>query len=92
MNKDEKVDIGDFTWQQKEKVLRYLFARMNGTASTPSAAAAAAAAGGNKATIRAVEEQTHPSIMDTQAWSAVIFALFYVASRAANTNLNQLQQ
>ena len=24
------VDIGDLTWEQKEKVLRYLFSRMNG--------------------------------------------------------------
>lgn len=24
------VDISDLTWEQREKVLRYLFARMNG--------------------------------------------------------------
>ena len=24
------VDIGDLTWEQKEKVIRYLFAKMNG--------------------------------------------------------------
>jgi hypothetical protein len=25
-----KVDVGDLTWEQKERVLRYLFAKMNG--------------------------------------------------------------
>lgn len=25
------VDVSDLTWEQKERVLRYLFARMNGT-------------------------------------------------------------
>ena len=25
-----KVDISDLTWEQKEKVLRFLFAKMNG--------------------------------------------------------------
>ena len=25
-----KVDISELTWEQKEKVLRYLFAKMNG--------------------------------------------------------------
>jgi len=29
MNLAEKVDIADLTWEQKEKVLRYLFAKMN---------------------------------------------------------------
>lgn len=28
-----KVDISDLTWEQKERVLRYLFARMNGGSS-----------------------------------------------------------
>ena len=28
-----KVDVGDLTWEQKERVLRYLFARMNGGSS-----------------------------------------------------------
>lgn len=32
-----QVDIGDLTWEQKEKVLRYLFARMNGTTRPPIA-------------------------------------------------------
>lgn len=27
-----KVDISDLTWEQKERVIRYLFARMNGGA------------------------------------------------------------
>ncbi len=26
-----RVNISDLTWEQKEKVLRYLFGRMNGT-------------------------------------------------------------
>lgn len=26
-----KVDISDLTWEQKEKVLRYLFAKINGS-------------------------------------------------------------
>ena len=29
MNLAETVDIADLTWEQKEKVLRYLFAKMN---------------------------------------------------------------
>lgn len=29
-NPQGNVDIGDLTWEQKERVLRYLFARMNG--------------------------------------------------------------
>ncbi|KAF6029906.1 CCDC176 [Bugula neritina] len=29
-----RVDIADLTWEQKEKVLRYLFARMNGTTNS----------------------------------------------------------
>lgn len=31
-----KADISDLTWEQKEKVLRYLFARMNGSAKAPN--------------------------------------------------------
>ncbi|CAC5418876.1 Basal body-orientation factor 1 [Mytilus coruscus] len=31
-----KVDVSDLTWEQKEKVLRYLFARMNGSAKPPN--------------------------------------------------------
>jgi len=31
-----RVDIADLTWEQKEKVLRYLFARMNGTTKLSS--------------------------------------------------------
>lgn len=27
----EKVDISELTWEQKERVLRLLFAKMNGT-------------------------------------------------------------
>lgn len=30
-----QVDIADLTWEQREKVLRYLFARMNGTTRPP---------------------------------------------------------
>lgn len=29
-----KVDISDLTWEQKEKVLRFLFAKMNGAETT----------------------------------------------------------
>ena len=29
-----KVDISDLTWEQKERVLRYLFAKINGTKTT----------------------------------------------------------
>lgn len=29
----KNVDIGDLTWEQKEKVLRLLFAKMNGFAA-----------------------------------------------------------
>ena len=28
-----KVEVSDLTWEQKERVLRYLFARMNGGSS-----------------------------------------------------------
>lgn len=31
-----KCDVSDLTWEQKEKVLRYLFARMNGSAKPPN--------------------------------------------------------
>jgi hypothetical protein len=31
-----KVDVSDLTWEQKEKILRYLFARMNGSAKPPN--------------------------------------------------------
>lgn len=31
-----KVDVSDLTWEQKEKILRYLFARMNGSAKAPN--------------------------------------------------------
>lgn len=31
-----KVDVADLTWEQKERVLRFLFARMNGTPLPPS--------------------------------------------------------
>uniref|UniRef100_A0A0B7AKK6 Basal body-orientation factor 1 n=1 Tax=Arion vulgaris TaxID=1028688 RepID=A0A0B7AKK6_9EUPU len=34
-NVNGKVDISDLTWEQKEKVLRYLFARMNINRSKP---------------------------------------------------------
>ncbi|XP_029807059.1 basal body-orientation factor 1 isoform X2 [Suricata suricatta] len=33
MNIQRNVDIGDLTWEQKEKVLRLLFAKMNGVVS-----------------------------------------------------------
>lgn len=29
------MDISDLTWEQREKVLRYLFARMNGVMKPP---------------------------------------------------------
>lgn len=38
-----KVDVEDLTWEQKERVLRYLFARMNGTVIAPPAIAKQAA-------------------------------------------------
>ena len=64
------------TWEQKEKVLRYLFARMNRTISTPPAATAAAAAD-KKATIKAAEEQPQPSLMDREAWLAFLHVICF---------------
>jgi len=43
-------------------VLRYLFARMNRTTSTPAAAA------DKQVKITAAEEQPQPSLMDREAW------------------------
>jgi len=34
MNISDKVDISDLTWENKEKVLRYLFAKINRTTKT----------------------------------------------------------
>ncbi|XP_076442356.1 basal body-orientation factor 1-like isoform X3 [Babylonia areolata] len=35
-----QVDIADLTWEQKERVLRFLFARMNGSPQSPSSPSA----------------------------------------------------
>lgn len=61
----EQVDISDLTWEQKEKVLRYLFARMNRTVSAPAVGAV------KKAAVKPAEEQ-QPSLMDREAWLAVL--------------------
>jgi len=53
-------------------VLRYLFARMNRTISTPTAAAS------KKVTIKAAEEEPQPSLMDREAWSAVLHFICFV--------------
>jgi len=62
----EQVDIGDLTWEQKEKVLRHLFARINRCISTPAAAT------GKKLTSKPAEEQLQPSLMEREAWLAVL--------------------
>lgn len=62
----EQVDIGDLTWEQKEKVLRYLFARMNRMVSSP------AACPDNKLPVKPAEEQPRPRLMDREAWLAVL--------------------
>ena len=51
-------------------MLRYLFARMNRTISTPTAAA------DKQAKIKAAEEQPQPSLMDREAWLAVTHVIF----------------
>ena len=68
----EKVDVSDLTWDQKEKVLRYLFARMNRMVSTPDAAA------GKKIAAKPAEEQAQPSLMDQEAW--LVLHVIYILS------------
>lgn len=65
----EQVDISELTWEQKEKVLRYLFARMNRIVSTPAAAAS------NKAMAKPVEKPQQPSLMDREAWLVVLYII-----------------
>jgi hypothetical protein len=53
-----KVDVSDLTWEQKEKVLRFLFARMNGARGHQSQAVVPAN----------VETQSMPSLTQRPAW------------------------
>lgn len=50
------VDISDLTWEQREKVLRYLFARMNGVTRPPVAAPASHQSGTSEAMIQAAQQ------------------------------------
>ena len=42
-----KVDITDLTWEQKEKVLRFLFAKMNGARANRGSTAPPSVASGS---------------------------------------------
>jgi len=68
----EQVDVSDLTWEQKEKVLRHLFARMNRNISSPVAAAS------RKVTIKASEEEPQSSIMDREAWSVILCLIIII--------------
>ena len=65
----EQVDIGELTWEEKERVLRYLFARMNHSVSAQDVGA------GKIVTSKPAEEQLQPSLMDREAWLAVLHVL-----------------
>lgn len=57
-----KVDIADLTWEQKETVLRYLFARMNKMAARANRTKASV-----PLLLPSATEQW-PKLMDKEAW------------------------
>lgn len=63
LNMSSKVDIADLTWEQKEMVLRYLFARMNKMATRANRTKAPVPL----LLLPSVSEQW-PRLMDKEAW------------------------
>jgi len=61
------MDIRDLTWEQKEKVLRHLFARMNSKAATAGQQPNRKSSLPIAAVGAAVSAAT-PCIMDKEAW------------------------
>lgn len=65
LNLDGKVDIADLTWEQKERVIRFLFARMN--AASPSQTTATPLAIGSAGDGGARSKVVLPSIANTNS-------------------------
>jgi len=76
----EQVDVSDLTWEQKEKVLRYLFARINRMVSAPDTTA------GKKLAAKSAEEQAQPSLMDREAWLAVLHDIYILSNSLCSEN------
>ena len=64
-----KVDITDLTWEQKERILRYLFARMNGGSSEEKKKMSSAP------TLPAIEQGKHRNM--TQSQDDLQYVWFY---------------
>jgi len=64
-----KVDITDLTWEQKERILRYLFARMNGGSSEEKKKMSSAP------TLPAIEQGKHRNM--TQSQDDLQYVSFY---------------
>ena len=56
-----KVDVADLTWEQKEKVLRFLFAKMNGARANRGHTAPPS-----------IASESMPSIAEKAAWYVLI--------------------
>ena len=68
MDFSDKVDISDLTWEQKEKVLRYLFARMNKTTKVSSRPSPPQTQPSTQPAISNGPDESIPRLMDKEAW------------------------
>ena len=64
-----KVDMSDLTWEQKERVLRYLFARMNGGSAKEKRQTSSAP------TLPAIEQGQRQSLMASKDDTWLVLSL-----------------